>query len=82
MLKPFNDHPCENENSFEHAYEPLNRVRSVAEIHSNLAEQRVKSIVVFTAERNGKPRDVVLAADVVRFYSLSTAADHAFANAR
>ena len=80
MLKPFKCHPRENQNSFQHADEPLNWVRSVAEIDANVTKQRVKSVVMFTAQRHGEPRDVVLTADVVRLYPLRTAADYASAN--
>jgi hypothetical protein len=80
MLEPLNHHPCENQNGFEHADEPLNRIGSVPKIDPDLAEQGVKPVVMFTAERNGKPRDVVLAADMVRFNPLGAAADYAFAD--
>jgi hypothetical protein len=49
----------------------------VPKVNANISEHFVKLIVVGFAKGHGKPSDVVLAANVVLFYSSSRAADNA-----
>jgi hypothetical protein len=55
------------------------RVRGVAEIQANLVQQRVEPVMMFAAERDGKPRDMITPTNMVCFHPSGATADDAFA---
>src|SRR5271167_3900357 len=74
---PLHDHPGENEYRLQHTYAALYRIGGVPQVHSCLAQQGMKTVMVLAAERAGEPCNVIAPANMVRFDPLAALADHA-----